>query len=97
MIKKVYARYVSHTATPIYKVGCEFDGEERLVMLEGRRSTSPRPTFCSRRHSRIPSRIGPGARGVTLTLRAGAAVGVAVVAIGFGSFPRRARFFREGG
>ena len=38
MIKKVYARYVSHTATPIYKlvykVGCEFDGEERLVMLE---------------------------------------------------------------
>ena len=34
VIKKVYSRYVSHTAPPIYKVGCEFGGEERLVMLE---------------------------------------------------------------
>jgi hypothetical protein len=33
-IKHVYARYVSQTAPPIYKVGCEVDGEEKVVMLE---------------------------------------------------------------
>ena len=34
VIRNVYARYVSYTAPPIYKVGCEVDGEEKVVMLE---------------------------------------------------------------
>ena len=34
VIKKVYARYVSQTAPPIYKVGCYFEGDEKLAMLE---------------------------------------------------------------
>lgn len=34
VIKKVYARFVSQTAQPVYKVGCEFEGDEKLAMLE---------------------------------------------------------------
>ena len=34
VIKRVYARFVSQTAPPVFKVGCEFEGEEKLAMLE---------------------------------------------------------------
>ena len=34
VIDKIHAIYVSQTAAPVYKVGCNFNGEQKLAMLE---------------------------------------------------------------